>query len=292
MLRECRRRCCPSREEESSASLSSSTTPFLIHHQWGHALNTLDLLHEALHNPNIDALEADVCWNTALETAVMKHASVSTDPTDLPVSTWLQHAVKNSSPPPAILKLDFKSMRAVLPVIHLLRAMSLNHHHTEVWLNADVLVGPGTLATPIAAHEFLDACDLLPTATLSLGWTTGWTPFAQVVYLDSHIEDMIALLNQRRGSDSRHVTFPIRASLARNSWKALSALLDRVPNSTITLWTGEEGVPASDLQLLDWADPHHQRFHVDCDKGPKHAKFHPMRLVHYLGLAVKHKRLW
>lgn len=45
-----------------------------------------------------------------------------------------------------------------------------------VWINADVLTGPGGLAKPLDPHGFLSAVSALPTSTvLSLGWTTGWS---------------------------------------------------------------------------------------------------------------------
>lgn len=45
-----------------------------------------------------------------------------------------------------------------------------------VWINADVLAGPGGHAKPLDPHGFLSAVSALPTSTvLSLGWTTGWS---------------------------------------------------------------------------------------------------------------------
>ena len=50
-----------------------------------------------------------------------------------------------------------------------------------VWLNADILPGPGGVATPLEAQAFLEAVGsgASPGASplvLSLGWTTGWSP--------------------------------------------------------------------------------------------------------------------
>lgn len=45
-----------------------------------------------------------------------------------------------------------------------------------VWINADILSGPGGAARPLEPQTFLSAVTTLSTNTvLSLGWTTGWT---------------------------------------------------------------------------------------------------------------------
>lgn len=45
-----------------------------------------------------------------------------------------------------------------------------------VWINADVLPGPGGQAQPLDPQAFLSALRGLPPHTvLSLGWTTGWS---------------------------------------------------------------------------------------------------------------------
>lgn len=45
-----------------------------------------------------------------------------------------------------------------------------------VWINADILPGPGSQTKPLEPHAFLAAVKTLPTnIVLSLGWTTKWT---------------------------------------------------------------------------------------------------------------------
>jgi len=250
-------------------------------HYWGHALNSLELLQSALDDEQTTALEADVSWNSLLGIPVMKHAASSTDPTDLPVSTWLHHACGSASI--TIIKLDFKAIDAVAPTVQLLKerfqvnaaASSTSANGAQIWLNADVLKGPGTHLAPVPVDRFLDACDQLPHATLSLGWTTGWSPFAKVVYDDAHVNEMVTLLEARREIQGfkRHVTFPVRASLVNSSWNALARLLRTVPDSSLTLWTADEGVPWHDLKIMEWSHPDFvDRLHFDIDKGPKHVR--------------------
>lgn len=46
-----------------------------------------------------------------------------------------------------------------------------------VWINADILAGPGGKATPLEPQAFLDAVHVAArNAVFSLGWTTGWSP--------------------------------------------------------------------------------------------------------------------
>lgn len=46
-----------------------------------------------------------------------------------------------------------------------------------VWINADILPGPGGMATPLEAQAFLQAVAMRGRGdVLSLGWTTGWSP--------------------------------------------------------------------------------------------------------------------
>lgn len=46
-----------------------------------------------------------------------------------------------------------------------------------VWINADILPGPGGTAIPLDAQAFLQAVAMKGERdVLSLGWTTGWSP--------------------------------------------------------------------------------------------------------------------
>lgn len=67
------------------------------------------------------------------------------------------------------------SLEAVSPSLVLLEEV-LAEPNRPVWINADILSGPGGQARPLEPQAFLSAVSPLPTHTvLSLGWTTGWT---------------------------------------------------------------------------------------------------------------------
>lgn len=67
------------------------------------------------------------------------------------------------------------SLEAVSPSLVLLEEV-LAEPSRPLWINADILSGPGGQARPLEPQTFLSAVRTLPTHTvLSLGWTTGWT---------------------------------------------------------------------------------------------------------------------
>lgn len=67
------------------------------------------------------------------------------------------------------------SLEAVSPSLVLLEEV-LGEPSWPVWVNADILSGPGGQARPLEPQAFISAVRSLPTRTvLSLGWTTGWT---------------------------------------------------------------------------------------------------------------------
>lgn len=67
------------------------------------------------------------------------------------------------------------SLEALAPGLALVQKV-LAQTSLPVWINADVLPGPGGHARPLDPQAFLSAARGLPPHTvLSLGWTTGWT---------------------------------------------------------------------------------------------------------------------
>jgi len=205
------------------------------------------------------------------------------------------------------VKLDFKALEAVEPVLRFLRAelaagralpmtdggdgqVELDSSSSSsssssscgclLWLNADVLPGPGfpsSSAPTVAARPFLDVCArLMPVAgaVLSLGWnTTAQAPEGeeQLYYTHAHVEAMLALL-AAYPSLQHAVTYPLRCSLLARSWAAgsLQRLLAACPLATLTVWTsrveqqgGSHSLQATAQQHEHWARtslPKHRTF--------------------------------
>ena len=187
---------------------------------------------------------------------------------------------------PLGLKLDFKCAEAVAPVLAHLCSLAdaasapaplpLASPHT-LWLNADVLPGPGFPADAPATVEgsgFLRECTkAFPSAVLSVGWVTrsvvgpgsartvedeaaalslsavcavssdpspSSSASQQQYYTDAHVSSMLDLLRSSAPS-SHQVTFPLRASLVAASWRrgTIQRLLASCPWATLTIWTSK-----------------------------------------------------
>uniref|UniRef100_A0A8C6M3L5 Family with sequence similarity 151 member B n=1 Tax=Nothobranchius furzeri TaxID=105023 RepID=A0A8C6M3L5_NOTFU len=139
---------------------------------------------------------------------------------DITLREWLEQVkVTNKG-----LKLDFKSLEAVPPSLTLLKEV-LAEPSCPVWINADILSGPGGKARPLEPQAFLSAVSGLPGhIVLSLGWTTGWTAATENPGYDWNMVHVM----ERICRDLKHpVTFPVRAALLAQSFPQLSWLLQQ-----------------------------------------------------------------
>mmetsp|Transcript_60527 Transcript_60527/g.139629 ORF Transcript_60527/g.139629 Transcript_60527/m.139629 type:complete len:187 (+) Transcript_60527:735-1295(+) len=117
----------------------------------------------------------------------------------------------------------------------------------EVWVNADVLSGPGGFAgaKPVAqAQRFIaTALEIFGERTvLSLGWTTSLLGYT---ITDAMIDEMVSLIRQASvdagGKGWQHITFPIGACYCKRSPFVLARLREEFPDSSVTLWTSDKG---------------------------------------------------
>ena len=121
-----------------------------------------------------------------------------------------------------------------------------------MWLNADVLPGPGAdgaRAPPLkfAASEFIALCrQHAPWAVLSLGFRgdLGYGPLDCRAFRPSHVEAMLAV--SRQAEDALFV-FAVQARLAArgDGIAQLRRLLRAAPKHEILLWTGTGEPPIS-----------------------------------------------
>jgi len=119
----------------------------------------------------------------------------------------------------------------------------------EIWINADILQGPTGKASDFNPDEFIDICqDFVPSAKLSLGYTSGSLPFWEGKFTKDHVDRMLGLCAKH---NLRNVTFALNAALARNSPEAKRLVIpaeghEEVRLYTLTLW-GE-----ADAQVKKW----------------------------------------
>uniref|UniRef100_A0A3B5AVS4 Family with sequence similarity 151 member B n=1 Tax=Stegastes partitus TaxID=144197 RepID=A0A3B5AVS4_9TELE len=185
---------------------------------WSHAVNSSSRLEEALSGPT-HMIEGDVLLRGCNPREPIMAHPPDTD-SDLALRQWLLGVRMHSKG----IKLDFKSLEAVAPSLVLLDEM-LVEPSRPVWVNADILPGPGGQTTPLDPQAFLSAVTTLPTDTvLSLGWTTHWTAGTDN---PGYSWDMVRVMHDICGSLKHPVTFPVRGALLAQSFSQLSWLLQQ-----------------------------------------------------------------
>jgi hypothetical protein len=130
---------------------------------------------------------------------------------------------------------------------------------TRVWLNADVLQGPGGGAAKFDADEFVQESLAVAGAELSLGWTTGHSAVDHEGYVAAaangaggicrytaeHVDEMLALCSRHglhsSSSTRTHTTFAVDAARGWLSSVEMQRLLDASPLYTLTIWGATNG---------------------------------------------------
>ncbi|KAM4708020.1 protein FAM151B isoform 1-T2 [Discoglossus pictus] len=209
---------------------------------WIHAANSKSVLKEAIQS-NAHMIEADVLLRgSGHKEPIMAHPP-QTD-SDITLEEWLTDVSTTNKG----IKLDFKSLEAVRPSMQILERIKTNIRQ-PVWINADILPGPGGKNKAVDAKEFLQTVtSFFPDVTLSLGWTTGWFPDKNNEgyswEMVKEMEDICKVLNQP-------VTFPVRAALVRKSWDQLHWLLQTSDRYSLTIWAGKDDIyPLEDLLYI------------------------------------------
>uniref|UniRef100_A0A3Q3W2N5 Menorin-like domain-containing protein n=1 Tax=Mola mola TaxID=94237 RepID=A0A3Q3W2N5_MOLML len=198
--------------------------------RWSHAVNSRSRLTEAV-TGTTHMIEADVVMRDSdPKVPIMAHPP-DTD-SDITLKEWLEGVKAHQKG----IKLDFKSLDAVLPSLALLKEV-LSEQSCPVWLNADIFYGPGGQAKILEPQAFLSAVRSLPSHTvLSLGWTTGWTAG---IDNPGYSWDMVHVMEEICRTLKHPVTFPVRAALLAQSFSQLKWLLQQSDRYTLTVWTGQ-----------------------------------------------------
>lgn len=178
---------------------------------WAHAVNSKERLQKYLNKPETLCIESDILLahdGTPIAAHPPRRES------DLTLADLLSRFVTSKQG----LKLDFKDPNALEPSLRLLKDM---HLPQPVFLNADILEGPGGNVPEIDAEGFIALCrQVYPKGILSLGWTIG--SGAKNGYSKKDIAAMLKLCKSMPD-----VTFPVKASLLPISWEALRHLVEK-----------------------------------------------------------------
>ncbi|PSN44146.1 hypothetical protein C0J52_15662 [Blattella germanica] len=214
---------------------------------WGHAVNSKQLLQEAIQE-NLMMLEADVVLGT-LEGGsgdlipVMAHPPTNTS--DLSLKEFLTEVITvTQNGHRCGIKLDFKSLEVLQPSLDELQSQS-DQVDFPVMLNADILPGPLNSTTkPVDADQFLTTCvKQFPESTLSIGWTTRYgILIPNASYTQEQVMEMEEVL--KKNNVTQPITFPVRAGIAAKSADTLTYLKNNTINSTFTIW-GSESDPVN-----------------------------------------------
>ncbi|XP_048043540.1 protein FAM151B isoform X1 [Megalobrama amblycephala] len=201
--------------------------------EWYHAANSKSKLIEAIRG-SAQMIEADVLLRGQdPKEPIMAHPP--DNDSDITLQDWLKEVVKSDKG----IKLDFKSLAAVSRSMILLEEVR-DQLQGPVWINADVLPGPGGKATPLDPHVFLqEVAQRSENDVLSLGWTTGWD-----VNVDNHgySWEMVHQMEELCRSLKQPVTFPVRAALIPVSFPQFQWLLECSDRYSLTVWTGKDDV--------------------------------------------------
>eukprot|EP00092_Neocalanus_flemingeri_P002353 GFUD01002518.1.p1 GENE.GFUD01002518.1~~GFUD01002518.1.p1 ORF type:complete len:316 (-),score=64.31 GFUD01002518.1:46-945(-) len=213
--------------------------------KWSHATNSRELLDTAIADDTM-MIEADVSIGGG-GIPIMAHPPQNES--DLTLEEFMNTVIASANKGVRKgIKLDFKFIAIVKPSLDILKELE-EKFRFPVWLNADILQGPGGSSTPVDADQFLNLCtEYFPEATLSIGYTTS----AEGKYTAANMNEMFNLLKQK-GIVSP-VTLPLRACLAARSIAEIEQFLKMVDANesfptTITIWSGTSD--DVDLENLD-----------------------------------------
>ncbi|KAG9488044.1 hypothetical protein GDO78_007705 [Eleutherodactylus coqui] len=208
---------------------------------WDHATNSKEKLQRALQS-DVHMIEADILLRGVGDKEPIMAHPPATD-SDINLQDWLTEVSASNKG----IKLDFKSLEAVLPSMKILDAMKDNLHQ-PVWINADILPGPGGNVR-VDAKEFLQTVtSVFPDVTLSLGWTTVWHPDRSN---EGYSWDMVREMEKICKNLIQPVTFPVRAALVRQSWPQLRWLMQTSDRYSLTIWSGKDDIyPVEDLLYI------------------------------------------
>ncbi|NWI58645.1 F151B protein, partial [Calyptomena viridis] len=146
---------------------------------------------------------------------------------DITLQEWLAQMVNTNKG----IKLDFKSLDAVRPSLELLGQVE-QQLRRPVWINGDILPGPG------GSRAVLDAQGILGTITST--FPDGI--FIPVFFPAGYEWAMVQEMSQMCRSLSQPVTFPVRAALVPQSLPELRWLIQQSDKYSLTVWTGKEDI--------------------------------------------------
>ncbi|XP_033644618.1 uncharacterized protein LOC117304337 [Asterias rubens] len=223
---------------------------------WYSEVNNRGILMEALKDFMTMMLETDVQikWDNDVKktngTAVI--ASKPNTEHDITLSDWLTIVAKFSNKG---VKLNFGSTHSVMygvPVLSNLRTLL----HAPIWLHANILPGPNSNDFTVNHETFvkmISTSSQLPKLSLSLGWSTAWSP--DPIQQRYSWQQVIAMAKVC-ATTKLPVSFSVRAVFAGKSTRQLKWLLSLASRFTVNIWADKyDIIPVAELvyvrQVMD-----------------------------------------
>ncbi len=210
---------------------------------WAHAVNNKERLKRFCSDKTM-MIEGDISFS-GNDDIIMAHPPQKKS--DLTFDEWIETISRSHKG----AKLDFKDPKVVIPALKKMQKLSA---YMPMFLNADILKGPGGSEPTFDPMEFINTCnEFYPNANyLSLGWTVEYIKNGE--FTNEMVDNMIIL--------SRKSAIPVTISVLiyymPRSWNALKRIFEN-PKDTITIW-GVKEVGVSE-ELGEWA-----KIHVDPNK--------------------------
>jgi len=248
---------------------------------WAHGVNSQEFLTNVFDDPDIRMIEADLIQGklnisgeiSLIDTVIMAHPPAKTS--DLSFESFITQVIEYNKGKPLQemkgVKLDFKDyFSAAWGILNLGGKNRTEHdecgqcggYQFPIWLNADVVKGPlnSTSEPKTTGVQLLRLHNLnLPSAVLSLGWTTNYPNYTEGVvgsYTREHVDSMIQVFRTfnaiPEATQQIPVTFAVRAAFAENSLGNLMYLLNATSfRSSLTLWGGSNDAKINSTRLAD-----------------------------------------
>jgi hypothetical protein len=246
---------------------------------WLHGVVSKERLHQALADPLITAIEADILLSSDGSAPVMAHPP--SRESDLTFSEFVGTCFSLDQPAKH-LKLDFKELGVIEPCIKILTTQTQTLSPSRraqacVYLNADILPGPGCRnKATVEANEFLHLC--LPYSSrfdestcYSLGWSTG---VANIYNDEGHytvddVEAMTDVITRHDLLSHGGLVFAVSFRILERNPTHIKDLLITFPTTQILVWTGsgEPPIPQTSLDAMKQYSEVHgltERVGYDC----------------------------
>lgn len=189
----------------------------------------------------LDNLIFQVCKHN--ERCKRRYSASTQGSSDDVQTSFLSSNIRRFQRTPKGIKLDFKSKSSIKETIAFCIREKVCESLMSLWLNADILFGPGVMETSaiVPAIPFIENCALLPEAVISLSWKCTEYSVRYMAYTSDMICEMGKIIQQSAIANV-HVTFPVCAVYAVPSYPELENILNLCDkqglSASLTIFTG------------------------------------------------------